>query len=194
SDVTARCVGFLSQVNQDKNSANIKRGISFLKSEQEEDGSWFGRWGTNYIYGTWSVLCALNAAKEDMAQPYIRKAVDWLKARQRDDGGWGEDCASYWEHRKNTVKDSMPSQTAWALLALIAAGEIQSAEVARGIQYLLDQFDKTDGWEDTFFNAVGFPRVFYLKYHGYSDYFPLMALARYSRLKKSNFLLPEYGL
>ena len=194
SDVTARCVGFLSQVNQDKNSANIKRGITFLKSEQEEDGSWFGRWGTNYIYGTWSVLCALNAAKEDMAQPYIRKAVDWLKARQRDDGGWGEDCATYWEHRKNTVKDSMPSQTAWALLALIAAGEIQSAEVARGIQYLLDQFDKSDGWEDTFFNAVGFPRVFYLKYHGYSDYFPLMALARYSRLKKSNFLLPEYGL
>ena len=88
----------------------------------------------------------------------------------------------------------MPSQTAWALLALMAAGEIQSAEAARGIQYLLDQFDGPDGWEDTYFNAVGFPRVFYLKYHGYSDYFPLMALARYSRLKKSNSLLPEYGL
>ena len=129
-----------------------------------------------------------------MAQPYIRKAVDWLRAHQRDDGGWGEDCATYWEHRKNTVKGSMPSQTAWALLALMAAGEIQSAEAARGIQYLLDQFHRVDGWEDTYFNAVGFPRVFYLKYHGYSDYFPLMALARYSRLKKSNFLLPEYGL
>ena len=87
SDVTARCVGFLSQVNQDENIVAIKRGIDFLKSEQEEDGSWFGRWGTNYIYGTWSVLCALNAASEDMAQPYIQKAVDWLKAGQRDDGG-----------------------------------------------------------------------------------------------------------
>ena len=194
SDVTARCISFLSQVNPDKNVANIKRGIAFLKSEQEEDGSWFGRWGTNYLYGTWSVLCALNAAKEDMAQPYIRKAVDWLKARQRCDGGWGEDCATYWEHRKNTVKASMPTQTAWALLALIAAGEIQSAETARGTQYLLDQFDEEAGWKDTFFNAVGFPRVFYLKYHGYSDYFPLMALARYNRIKNSNHRLPEYGL
>ena len=194
SDVTARCVGFLSQVGQDKNIASITRGIAFLKSEQEEDGSWFGRWGTNYIYGTWSVLCALNAAKEDMTQPYIQKAVDWLKTRQRDDGGWGEDCATYWAHRKNAVKDSMPSQTAWALLALMAAGEVQSVEATRGIRYLLDQFDSSDGWEDAFFNAVGFPRVFYLKYHGYSDYFPLMALARYNRLKKTNSLLPEFGL
>ncbi len=194
SDVTARCISFLSQVNRNKYTKNIKRGIAFLKSEQEEDGSWFGRWGTNYIYGTWSVLCALNAAHEDMAQPYIRKAVDWLKWRQLDDGGWGEDCATYWEHRKNTVKESMPSQTAWALLALMAAGEIKSAESAGGVRYLLDQFDVTHGWEDTFYNAVGFPRVFYLKYHGYSDYFPLMALARYNRIKNSNHSLPEFGL
>ncbi len=194
SDVTARCISFLSQVDVDRNSASIKRGIEFLKKEQEEDGSWFGRWGTNYIYGTWSALSALNAAGEDISQEYIRKPVDWLLERQREDGGWGEDCATYWEHRKNTVKSSMPSQTAWAILALIAAGEVRSEAVTRGVDYLIDHSSNDGCWEDEFFNAVGFPRVFYLKYHGYSAYFPLMALARFKRLRHSNIETPEFGL
>jgi len=194
SDVTARCISFLSQADSEKHAATISRGVEFLKKEQEEDGSWFGRWGTNYIYGTWSALCALNVAGEDLSQTYIRRSVDWLLDRQQEDGGWGEDCATYWEHRKNTVKSSMASQTAWALLALMAAGEVRNEAVSRGVDFLIDHYNEGEGWEDEYFNAVGFPRVFYLKYHGYSDYFPLMALARYKRLRNSNQLTSEYGL
>jgi len=194
SDVTARCVSLLGQIGHGMEQTAISKGISFLKREQEIDGSWFGRWGTNYIYGTWSVLSALNMIGEDMSSPYIRRAVNWLKLRQREDGGWGEDCATYWEHRKNTVKASMPSQTAWAVLGLMASGEVNSETVAKGVDYLINQNNKNTGWEDKYFNAVGFPRVFYLKYHGYSLYFPLLALARYKRLKSSNIQSPKFGI
>jgi len=193
-DVTARCISFLAQVGYKNDHEKIKKGIKFLKERQEEDGSWFGRWGANYIYGTWSVLSALSSIGEDLRQPYIRKAVDWLVSRQQNDGGWGEDCITYWPHRKNTVKTSMPSQTAWAVLALMAADETDSKYVVKGIRYLIKKADKKLGWEDEYFNAVGFPRVFYLKYHGYSLYFPLLALARYRSFRYSNKYLPKFGI
>ncbi|TVR84016.1 MAG: squalene--hopene cyclase [Rhodospirillales bacterium] len=194
ADVSARCLGMLAQGGYDRDHPAVARAIRFLKDEQEEDGSWFGRWGTNYIYGTWSVLAALNAAGEDMGAPYIRKAVAWLKARQRADGGWGEDCATYWPDRRNETKASTPSQTAWALLALMAAGEVDAPEVARGIAYLVDAPRDEGKWQEGLFNAVGFPRVFYLRYHGYSAYFPLWALARYRNLRQSNTRRVAHGL
>jgi squalene-hopene/tetraprenyl-beta-curcumene cyclase len=194
ADVTARCLGMLAQLGFDPDHPAVTRAIGYLKEQQEDDGSWFGRWGTNYVYGTWSVLSALNAVGEDPAQPYIRKAVDWLKTRQRDDGGWGEDCASYWPERRSEVKASTPSQTAWATLALMAAGEVDSDEVGRGIDYLLKAPREGGRWEETHYNAVGFPKVFYLRYHGYSAYFPLWALARYRNLTEGNAKTTMFGI
>jgi squalene-hopene/tetraprenyl-beta-curcumene cyclase len=194
SDVTARCVSMLAELGHGREHPAIARAIAFLKREQEADGSWFGRWGTNYIYGTWSVLCALNAAGEDMDAPYVRRAVDWLKSAQRDDGGWGEDCATYYPEQRGLAKASAPSQTAWALLALMAAGEIKSAAVERGVAYLLQAPRDGGAWREEYFNAVGFPRVFYLRYHGYAAYFPLWALARYRNLKRGNLKRPSRGI
>jgi squalene-hopene/tetraprenyl-beta-curcumene cyclase len=194
ADVTARCLGMLAQLGYGRDDPSVARAIAYLKAEQEEDGSWFGRWGTNYIYGTWSVLSALNAIGEDPAEPYICKAIDWLKARQRPDGGWGEDCASYWPDRHDEVKASTPSQTAWALLALMAVGEVESESVQRGIDFLLAAPREGGKWREDLYNAVGFPRVFYLRYHGYSAYFPVWALARYRNLRHSNFKRPIHGI
>jgi len=194
SDVTARCLGMLAQLGHGMDNPVVARAVDFLRGEQEADGSWFGRWGTNYIYGTWSVLCALNAVGEDMNSPYIRKAVEWLKRRQRADGGWGEDCASYWSDRKLEAKASTPSQTSWALLALMAAGEVESPAVARGVDHLLAAPREGGQWQEEYYNAVGFPRVFYLRYYGYSAYFPLWALSRYRNLKRSNSKRPSVGI
>jgi len=195
SDVSARCVGFLAQLGYDRRHPAIEKAIAFLKAEQEEDGSWFGRWGTNYIYGTWSVLSALNAIGEDLNVPYVRRAVDWLKSQQRNDGGWGEDCASYWsERRGEPAKASTPSQTAWALMGLMAAGEVECRSVRRGVNYLLNAPRDGGKWREDYYNAVGFPKVFYLSYHGYSAYFPLWALARYRTLSRSNAKRPLYGI
>ncbi len=194
ADVSARCISFLAQLGYGQERESVRRGVEYLKNEQEPDGSWFGRWGNNYVYGTWSVLCALNAVGEDMNAPYIRKAVEWLKARQCADGGWGEDCASYWQHRRDEVKTSTPSQTSWAVMGLIAAGEINSQAVERGIGYLMNAPRDGGKWDEEYFNAVGFPRVFYLRYHGYSAYFPLWTLARYVNLSRSNERTPKYGI
>ncbi len=193
ADVTARCTSMLAQLGYDRDHRVMSRALAFLRREQEDDGSWFGRWGTNYVYGTWSVLAAFNAAGEDMDAPHIRKAVEWLKSCQREDGGWGEDCASYWEGRRDEAKTSTPSQTAWAVLALMAAGEAAGDHVARGIGHLIDAERKDGVWEERYFNAVGFPRVFYLRYHGYSAYFPLLALARYRNLTSGGARFPTYG-
>jgi len=193
-DVTARCVSMLAQLGHDKSHPTVARGLDYLRREQEEDGSWFGRWGNNYIYGTWSVLCAFNATGEDMNAPHIRRGVEWLKLRQRGDGGWGEDCATYWRHRRYEAKVSTPSQTSWALLGLMAAGEVDCPEVQRGIRYLLDAPREGGKWNERYFNAVGFPRVFYLRYHGYSAYFPLWTLARYRNLRRANSKRPAWGM
>ena len=194
-DVTARCVSMLAQLGYDRDHPAIARGLAYLRREQEQDGSWFGRWGTNYVYGTWSALCAFNAAGENMQAPHIRKAVEWLNSRHREgDGGWGEDGTTYWLDRRDECKASTPSQTAWALLALMAAGEVESEPVRRGIEYLLAA-PRSDGkWDEKYYNAVGFPRVFYILYHGYSAYFPAWALARYRNLIRSNTKTVAHGM
>ncbi|HEY5701708.1 MAG TPA: squalene--hopene cyclase [Gammaproteobacteria bacterium] len=186
SDVTARCITFLSKLDRERYRATIDRGLSFLNSEQEADGSWFGRWGTNYIYGTWSVLTALEAAGEDPRQDHIQRAVVWLKQMQRNDGGWGEDNITYFEPlRAGRYVRSTSFQTAWALLGLLAAGEAKSENVRAGVDYLKRTQRKTGLWFERDYTAPGFPRVFYLKYHGYSRYFPLWALARYRNLTQA---------
>lgn len=194
SDVTARCVSMLAQLGYDKSHPAIVRGLKFLKSEQESDGSWYGRWGTNYVYGTWSVLCALNAAGEDSKGDCVRKAADWLESNQNEDGGWGEDCATYWDGKGNDFEPSLPSQTAWAVLGLMSAGRGDSEAVKRGINFLTKTFDDGNGWTEEYYNAVGFPRVFYLKYHGYRSYFPLLALARYKDIQSRDDLRVGYGI
>nr|VFK15166.1 MAG: squalene-hopene/tetraprenyl-beta-curcumene cyclase [Candidatus Kentron sp. LFY] len=180
SDVTARCITFLSRYNHDKYKPIIEKALAFLQEEQEEFGAWFGRWGTNYIYGTWSVLVALESAGVDVDHPMIKRAVAWLKSKQNKDGGWGESNDSY---ETNTLagigERSTAFQTAWALLGLMAAGEVNSLEVKQGMEYLLHHQREDGLWHDPEFTAPGFPRVFYLKYHGYDDFFPLWALARY---------------
>ncbi len=180
SDVSARCTGFLALFGKPEQQNSMKKGLAYLFKEQESNGAWFGRWGSNYIYGTWSVLEALRLAKVDTAHTSIVRAVKWLKSVQRDDGGWGENNDTYFDPKlAGQFKTSTSFQTAWALLGLMAAGETQSQEVHRGIEYLLNRQGSDGLWNDPWFTAPGFPRVFYLKYHGYSKYFPLWALARY---------------
>jgi len=193
-DVSARCVSALCQLGAKPDHPVVKRGLDYLRRTQQADGSWFGRWGTNYVYGTWSVLCALNMAGEDLQAPHMRRAVAWLESRQRDDGGWGEDGATYWDERRDEATESTASQTAWAVLALMAAGEVDSEAVRRGIDYLLSAPRDGARWDEDWFTAVGFPRVFYLRYHGYAAYFPLWALARYRNLTRGNQVRPTVGM
>ncbi len=184
SDVTARCLTFFGHVDGYE-SNSIVSGLQFLLKEQEANGSWFGRWGTNYIYGTWSVLVALHNARVDPQHPAIRRAVAWLQSKQQEDGGWGESNDSY-ERPELDKQTSSSFQTAWALLGLMAAGEVHSAAVSHGVQYLL-RTQRSDGfWHDCWFTAPGFPKVFYLRYHGYCKYFPLWALAEYRKLLGNN--------
>ena len=183
SDVTARCVTFLSKLDRARFSDTIHRALDFLYREQESDGSWFGRWGSNYTYGTWSVLVAMEAAGEDPGGASIQRAVSWLESVQRSDGGWGEENHSYFEPSGAGSGDySTTYQTAWALLGLLAAGELRSDAVAGGVEYLRRHQGADGLWQDDSFTCPGFPRVFYLKYHGYTRYFPLWALAHYRRL------------
>ncbi len=186
ADVTARCVSFLAQIGRPEDRGVIAHGLAWLRRDQETDGSWFGRWGTNYIYGTWSVLCALNAAGVPADDPAVRRAVTWLVAVQREDGGWGEDEETYADAPHGTYRESTPSQTAWALLGLMAAGEAEHPAVAQGIAYLVATQRQDGEWAELPYTAVGFPRVFYLRYHGYRLFFPLLALARYRNLRASN--------
>ncbi len=185
-DVTARCVSFLAQLGHAEDLPAIERGVIYLRHTQRPDGSWFGRWGTNYIYGTWSVLCALNAAGLDPDDVSIQRAVEWLLSKQRRDGGWGEDCESYAHSPPGEYHESLPSQTAWAVLGLMAAGRVGDPAVARGIAWLQSVQGNDGSWREKPYNAVGFPRVFYLRYHGYPRFFPLLALARYRNLAKGN--------
>jgi squalene-hopene/tetraprenyl-beta-curcumene cyclase len=195
-DVTARCLSMLAQFGETAaNSAAVKRAIDYLRRTQLAEGSWYGRWGMNYIYGTWSVLCALNAAGVDHAAPEMRKARDWLIAIQNDDGGWGEDGASYkLDYKGYERAPSTASQTAWALLGLMATGDVDHPAVARGIAYLTAQQGADGFWNEPRYTATGFPRVFYLRYHGYPKFFPLWALARYRNLKSGNVRAVAFGM
>jgi squalene-hopene/tetraprenyl-beta-curcumene cyclase len=188
ADVTARCVSMLAQLGDTREtSPTLARGLDALLSQQERDGSWYGRWGMNYIYGTWSALCALNVAGVDSNAPAVRRAVEWLLQIQSDDGGWGEGGDSYrLDYQGYKASLSTASQTAWALLGLMAAGEADNPAVARGVAYLAAAQGEDGLWQEPFHTATGFPRVFYLRYHGYSKFFPLWALARYRNLKRAN--------
>jgi squalene-hopene/tetraprenyl-beta-curcumene cyclase len=195
ADVSARCLSFLTQIGYGPDHPTVAAAIAFLRHEQEPDGSWFGRWGTNYIYGTWSVLAAFNSAGVAADSPEVRRAVGWLLARQHKDGGWGEGGESYFPDAPHgDAPYSTPSQTAWALLALMAAGEVSHPAVARGVAYLIDSQDQDGNWDEPWYTAVGFPRVFYLRYHGYRAFFPLWALARYRRLSRGTSQQVPFGI
>lgn len=178
ADVTARCLTFFAGLQRPEDQVVIKKALQFLLRQQERNGSWFGRWGTNYIYGTWSVLVALQAAGLSKTHPAVAKAIHWLKSKQNHDGGWGESNNSYLDPHCDP-QPSTSFQTSWALLGLMVAGEAHSVEVAQGVQYLLRTQTTTGNWQEDDFTAPGFPRVFYLRYHGYRIYFPLWALAEY---------------
>jgi len=175
--------------------AAIARAVAYMWASQLPEGSWYGRWGMNYIYGTWSVLCALNAAGVDHDAAEMRKAAHWLAAIQNDDGGWGEDGSSYkLDYRGYERAPSTASQTAWALLGLMTAGDIEHPAVKRGIEYLANNQGADGLWNEPRYTATGFPRVFYLRYHGYSKFFPLWALARYRNLRNGNTRMASYGM
>ena len=193
-DVTARCLSFLAQIDNKSDKEKIIKATNYIVSEQEKNGSWFGRWGTNYIYGTWSALSALNLVKFKEKRNVIESAINYLKKKQREDGGWGEDGSTYVKKFKDKVKESTPSQTSWAILGLLSVGEIKSSEVERGIKYLVKNFSENSSWEEKPYTAVGFPKVFYLKYHGYSKYFPILAISKYQNLLKSNLQKNIYGV
>ena len=195
-DVTARCLSMLAQFGDTiSGSTAVARGVDYLRRTQLAEGSWYGRWGMNYIYGTWSVLCALNAVGVDPGAPQMRKAATWLVAIQNEDGGWGEDGSSYkLDYRGYEPAPSTASQTAWAILGLMAVGDVDHPAVARGIAYLA-QTQGVDGfWDEPRYTATGFPRVFYLRYHGYAKFFPLWAMARYRNLKRGNTRTVAWGM
>jgi squalene-hopene/tetraprenyl-beta-curcumene cyclase len=195
ADVSARCVSMMAQLGETADNPAMHTGLDYLRREQAADGSWFGRWGVNYVYGTWSALCALNAAGLDGNDPCVRRAADWLIAIQNSDGGWGEDCTSYkLDYRGYEPAPSNASQTAWALLGLMAAGEVDHPAMARGIAYLQRTQDATGLWRQDAYTGGGFPRVFYLRYHGYPAFFPLWALARYRNLKRGNVRRVRQGM
>ena len=195
ADVSARCVSMLGQLGEPADSPRQRAALDCLDREQLADGSWFGRWGVNSIYGTWSALCALNAAGVGPTATSIAKAADWLVAIQNPDGGWGEDCTSYkLDYRGHEPAPSNASQTAWALLGLMAAGQVDHSAVARGIAYLQRTQDASGLWRQDAYTGGGFPRVFYLRYHGYPKFFPLWALARYRNLKRTNARRTAHGM
>lgn len=195
ADVSARVVSMLAQMNEPNDSPRMKAALAWLEKEQEPEGSWFGRWGVNYIYGTWSVLCALGRAGIDDAHPMVARAVAWLNSVQNEDGGWGESCDSYDLNRKgHETFRSTASQTAWALLGLMAVGQVNSPQVAAGIRWLLANQAQDGLWGQEVYTGGGFPRVFYLRYHGYPRYFPVWALARYRNLSESNAERTPWGM
>jgi squalene-hopene/tetraprenyl-beta-curcumene cyclase len=195
-DVAARCVSLLAQLGERaETSPRLKRALDYLEAEQEQDGSFWGRWGVNYIYGTWSALCAFNAAGLTLDAPVVKKACDWLMAIQNPDGGWGESCDSYDLAYKGYERaPSTSSQTAWALLGLMAAGLVDHPAVARGVAWLAATQGEDGLWPEEYFTGGGFPRVFYLRYHGYRKFFPLWAAARYRNLKKANSPAVAFGM
>lgn len=183
ADVTGRVMESLAHWGYGTEDRNIQRAIKWIIKDQKPDGSWYGRWGVNYIYGTWAVLAGLQAVGFDMKRDPVRHAVQWILEHQRADGGWGESCASYHDIKQKGQGKSTASQTAWALMALDAAGECHHTATHRGIEYLLNTQEPDGSWKEEEFTGTGFPGVCYLRYHLYRDHFPAMALARL--LKKS---------
>jgi len=180
ADITGRVLEALAAHGLDRDHASVRRGVEWLVRHQEADGSWYGRWGVAYIYGTCFALRGLAASGESDREAHILRAGEWLRSIQNADGGWGESCASY-DNGTYTPAASTPSQTAWAILGLLAGGDSASSSVKNGIEYLLDTQIADGSWNEQLATGTGFPKVFYLNYHLYKDYFPLLALARFQQ-------------
>ena len=178
-DITGRVLESLAQLGMSVSDEAVARAVRYLRATQEEDGSWYGRWGVNYIYGTWQVVTGLAAAGIAREDSTIVRGAEWLVAHQQPCGAWGESPESYEQPSLRGQGPATPSQTAWALLGLMAAGWQDHPAVSRGIQYLIETQQSDGSWWEPEFTGTGFPRVFYLRYHLYPIYFPLLALARY---------------
>jgi squalene-hopene/tetraprenyl-beta-curcumene cyclase len=185
ADLTARVLEMFSGLGMTIEHPIARRALDFIWKNQEADHCWFGRWGVNYIYGTWQTVVGLTAIGVPTSDPRIRRAVAWLKTYQHESGGWGESAASYDDPRLRGQGTPTASQTAWAILGLCAAGEIDSAAVEAGVQFLIDTQIDDGGWDESEFTGTGFPKVFYLRYHLYRIYFPLMALSRVATIRKT---------
>lgn len=185
ADITGRVLEFLALVNYDRQSSIVQEALRFIYQEQLECGAWEGRWGVNYLYGTWCALQGLIAIGEDPKNPAIIKAIEWLLAQQNPDGGWGESCLGYAQKDYVPLSYSVPSQSAWALMALIDVGMADSVPVKRGIDYLISQQNEHGCWDEEAYTGTGFPGHFYIRYHGYRHYFPLFALGKYKNALRS---------
>jgi squalene-hopene/tetraprenyl-beta-curcumene cyclase len=180
-DITGRVLECLATYGYSMKDETVRRTVEFLKREQEPDGSWFGRWGVNYIYGTMLVLRGLEAIGMDHHEPCIQQAAEWLRMMQNPDGGWGETCGSYDDSTTKAVGPSTASQTAWAVMGLLAASDTRSDSLQRGMAYLLRTQRRDGSWDEQWYTGTGFPRVFYLMYYMYRQYFPLIALTAYAK-------------
>jgi squalene-hopene/tetraprenyl-beta-curcumene cyclase len=189
-DITGRMLEMLATYGYNRSDKRVEKAIQFILSEQEPDGSWFGRWGVNYLYGTFLVLRGLEAIGFDLHEPQIQQAAEWIRMVQNPDGGWGETCGTYDDPNLRGTGASSPSQTAWALLGLLSAGDDRSDSIAKGVRWLLTRQHPDGGWDEShgegparqaLYTGTGFPRVFYLSYNLYRQYFPLLALTAYTR-------------
>lgn len=181
TDITARGLETLAALGFNREHPTVQKAIAFVLKEQESDGSWFGRWGCNYIYGTWLALRGLECIGMDLTEERFQAAARWLREIQNPDGGWGELPRSYDSPEYKGQGPSTPSQTAWALMGLMSAGDFESSTVQRGLDYLLDTQRPDGSWRDDYWTGTGFPRVFYLRYHLYATYFPLLALGLFQK-------------
>jgi squalene-hopene/tetraprenyl-beta-curcumene cyclase len=192
ADITARVLEVLGLVGYDKSYECVQKAVEFLKRDQEVDGSWYGRWGVNYLYGTWQALRGLTCIGESPREPYIQNALTWLRSVQQPDGGWGERCDTYDDPARKGKGPSTPSQTAWALMGFLTCGVFNDPAVEKGLRYLLETQREDGTWDETEFTGTGFPKVFYLEYTYYRHYFPLLALGMYQRLMRhANSKSPE---
>jgi squalene-hopene/tetraprenyl-beta-curcumene cyclase len=180
SDLTGRILEMLAGLNANQERPAIQHAIEHVWRGQEADHCWYGRWGVNYLYGTWQVVVGLTAIGVPRDDPRLRSASDWLKSKQQESGGWGETPSSYDDPSLRGTGTATVSQTAWALMGLMATGDVESESVRRGIEFLLTTQQEDGTWDEEMFTGTGFPRVFYLKYHLYRIYFPLMAMARFA--------------
>ena len=186
ADITGRLLETMGKCGVSKKDPQIARALRFLRETQEEDGSWYGRWGVNFIYGTWQVLRGLQAIGYDMNEHWVIRGRDWLECAQNPDGGWGESCGSYDDTRLKGRGISTASQTGWGLMGLLACGDLQRPSLRRAARYLMETQQKDGSWEEKYSTGTGFPCVFYLRYDMYRNNWPLLALGEYEELLKSS--------
>src|SRR5258708_26461541 len=188
-DITGRMLEMLAQYGFTRKDPRVEKAVQFILKEQEPDGSWFGRWGVNYLYGTFLVLRGLEAMGMWNHEPAVQQAAEWIRMVQNADGGWGETCGTYDDPNQRGIGPSTPSQTAWAVLRLLAAGDTRSDSDAKGVRWLIERQHNDGSWgelmpgrnRESYYTGTGFPRVFYLGSHLYKQSFPLLALTTYRR-------------